>query len=105
LDYDKAWDLLAERIRGNYDIETIDKKSGRITTDWIFTTDGSDYKVQITFKFSSDKKNLKLKADSLYHKVYKGTITGTVYDDYGWLPGSDTKVLNDVYGDISALLG
>ena len=105
LSYDKAWQMLVDHMKKEYDIETLDKNSGQLRTDWIYTTDENDYKVRITAKFSEDKKKLELKADSLYHKVWNGSLTGTVYEDYGWIPGSDTKTLDDAYGEISALLG
>jgi PBP1b-binding outer membrane lipoprotein LpoB len=105
LSYDNAWQMLVDHMKKEYDIETLDKNSGQLRTDWIFKTDENDYKVRITAKFSADKKKLELKTDSLYHKVYKGSLTGTVYEDYGWIPGSDTKVLDEAYGEISALLG
>jgi hypothetical protein len=111
LDYDKAWQLLVDHMKKEYDIETLDKGSGHLRSDWILGTadspdiDGADYKVRITIKFSDDRKKLRLKTDAQYHELYKGNYTGTVYDDYGWSSGSDTKVLDDVYKDLSDLLG
>jgi hypothetical protein len=108
LDYDKAWQLLVDHMQKNYDMEKVDKDTGHMRTDWILDPAGDDrddYKVRITVKFTDDRKKLKLKTDALYHKVYEGQLTGTIYEDYGWIPGGDTKVLNEVYGDISGLVG
>ena len=113
LAYDKAWQLLVDHMKKAYDIETLDKGSGHLRTGWILCgptsdrddIDRADYKVRITIKFSDDRKQLRLKTDAQYHELYKGNYTGSVYDDYGWSSGSDTKVLDDVYKDISDLLG
>ena len=108
LQYNEAWQLLVDRIRKKYDIEILDKDSGYLRTGWIYTTGGSvrsDYKTRIIAKFSPDKRHVELKVDALFHKLRVGAVTGDVYADYGWIPGIDTQLLDDVYGDLSALLG
>lgn len=108
LDYDTAWQMLVDRIRKNYDIEIMDKDSGYLRTGWIYTESGterSNYRSRVTLKFSPDKRKLELKADALFHRMKTGSLSGRLIRDYGWVPGTDTQLLNDVYGDISALLG
>lgn len=108
MDYETAWQTLIDRIRKSYDIEIVDKDSGYLRTGWIHTSTGSsrsDYRTRITVKFSTDKKNLEIKTDAMFHKEQRGALSGRLIRDYGWIPGTDPQLMSDVYGDISALLG
>lgn len=107
LRFEDAWQLLVDSIRKKYDIEIVDKDSGYLRTGWMYTSGGtprSDYKTRVTIKFSPDKRKLELKGDAMYHKLEYGA-TGGMARDHGWFPGTDTELLNDAYGDISALVG
>ena len=108
LGFETAWQMLVDRIRKSYDIEIMDKDSGYLRTGWIYTSTGSarqDYKTRITIKFAQNKEKLELKIDAAFHKIKRGAVSGDVKQDYGWLPGSDSQLADDVYGDLSALLG
>ena len=108
LQFETAWQMLVDRIRKSYDIEIVDKDSGYLRTGWIHTSTGSvrsDYKTRITIKFTPDRTKLELTADSMFHKEKRGAVSGRLIRDYGWLPGTDAQLVNDVYGDVSALLG
>ena len=108
MQFETAWQMLVDRIRKSYDIEIVDKDSGYLRTGWIYTSTGSarqDYKTRITTKFATDRKNLELKIDAAFHKIQRGAVSGRTMQDYGWLPGSDSQLSDDVYGDLSALLG
>lgn len=104
----QAGQRLVDRIRKSYDIEIMDKDSGYLRTGWIHTFTGSarqDYKTRITIKFAQNKEKLELKIDAAFHKIKRGAVSGDVKQDYSWLPGSDSQLADDVYGDLSALLG
>jgi hypothetical protein len=106
LSYDKAWDLLVGHMKNKYPVAKADKESGRVQTEWIEDPDYTwGYKVRISVKLVKDKGQAQIQTDAIYNKVTKGDLSGTIYKDYGWIPGSDQKTLDEVHADLSALLG
>ena len=100
LTYEEAWQALVD-ISAKWGVESMDKDAGYLRTAWVFST-GKDrgtggpftYGKRTTFKFSEDRKTLRIKTEAYYSVPPYGT-------DYGM----DSAFDNDAVSEISGKLG
>jgi hypothetical protein len=97
---DQIWRLLVDTLSQRYDLEVLEKDSGYLRTSWKYTyikggkvTDR--YRSRIVVKLNgSPWDQARVKCESNW-----------LEKDKGWILGYDTRLLEDVYGDIQGKLG
>lgn len=90
LKYDNAWKQTVDITTKKYDIEFLSKEDGYIRTAWIYhlSNYGTKYSARVIIKFNNDN-TIGIKTDAKFSNKF----------------GYDMYILNDVYNDLSALLG
>lgn len=96
---DKIWRLLVDTLSQKYDLEVLEKDSGYLRTSWKYTyvrrgEISSRYRSRIVAKFLGEQwEKVQLKCESNW------------LENEGWIMGYDTRLLEDIYGDIQGKLG
>jgi len=96
---DQLWRLVVDALAQKFDMEVLDKESGYIRTSWKYTYVIEEkiienYRSRIIIKFLGEAWNtLQVKSEANW--MEKG----------GWILGYDTRLLEDVYGDIQGRIG
>ncbi len=97
LSYDQAWEACIDTLVRRFDLTVIQKDSGYARTNWLYTwyvdEDRQDYRVRVTLKFSGDKSKVAIKTEAEYGGSGE------------WIQGTDSALLEDIYGDLSGKLG
>jgi hypothetical protein len=97
---DQIWRLLVDTLSQRYDLEVLEKDSAYIRTSWKYTHIKSGkvsdrYRSRIVVKLSGSPWNqVRVKCESNW-----------LEKDAGWILGYDTRLLEDVYGDIQGKIG
>jgi len=100
-----TWRTIVDALTHHYDLEVIDKDSGYLRTSWKYTyiQEGivnQNYRSRIVLKFVGDDwKVLQVKCESNW------LSSGGLGEPSGWILGYDSKLLEDVYGDIQGRVG
>ncbi len=95
VDYDKAWTTVTDVVSRSFDCDTLNKENGYVQTKWIDSWGGKvrdDYFVRLTVKFSTDHRNVDIRAEAKYEGE----------DD--WELGTDTELQDKVFSDLAAQL-
>lgn len=92
------WSTVVDALSSKFDLEVLDKESGYVRTGWNNTIASSGknsqrYRARIITKFNSDFTVLQVKSEANW------------LDDGVWVNGYDTRVLEDVYGDLQGRIG
>ena len=100
IEYDQAWEEVADVLARRFDIEMVEKETGYIRTSWIYTwwKDGvrtENYRVRAMIKFTPGKEAVALKTDAQYLDQARG----------GWLTGADSLLLDTLKTDIMGTVG
>ncbi len=97
---DEVWRLVVDTLSQRYDLEVLQKESGYIRTSWQYTIVtprgriSPEYRSRIVIKFLGDDwKTAQVKCESNW------------YEEGGWVMGYDTRILEDVYGDLQGKIG
>ena len=99
MEKDRIWRLLVDTLSQKYDLEVLEQDSGYLRTSWKYTyirggAISNRYRSRIVVKLPDEDWSLaQIKAESNW------------LEDEGWVPGYDTRLLEDVYGDIQGKLG
>ena len=98
IDYDQAWEEVADALARRFDLEMVEKDTGYIRTSWIYTwwKDGKhteNYRVRAMVKFTPGKESVALKTDAQY------------LEQDGWTTGADTLLLDTLKTDIMGTVG
>ena len=99
---DDLWRTVVDTLSQKYDLEVITKDSGYVRTSWKYTYIIPDrnivsdrYRSRIIVKFSGEAWNvLQVKCESNW-----------LEPKAGWVLGYDTRLLEDVYGDLQGRVG
>ena len=99
LEYSDAWDMIVDTVAKKFDLELVEREAGYLRTSWKYTYIVSKsvcdrYKSRIIVKFESGKK------DAFSVKTETQWLT-----ENGWVPGFDSMILEDVYGDLQGKVG
>ncbi len=99
LEGDELWTTTVDAMARSFDLEVMDKPSGYIRTSWKFTFIRSGevidrYRARIVVKFQgTDWTTLEVKSEANW------------LSDRGWEVGYDSRLLEDVFGDLQGRLG
>ena len=91
LTFDQAWQKIVSILVENYDLNFINKEVGYIKTDWKypkFHDEHKNYRVRVIAKFSTDKKQLKV-------KLLAETLIGA-----NWVACMDSAFMTSIKTDI-----
>lgn len=95
----KLWRTVVDTLTRKYDLEVIDRESGYVRTSWkhTYVVQGAvseRYRSRIVLKFVGEKwEQLQIKCESNW------------LAQSGWMLGYDTRLLEDVFGDIQGRIG
>jgi hypothetical protein len=96
----QIWEMLVDTLSQKYDLEVLQKDSGYLRTSWKYTFfEGSrvveHYRSRIVVKLNGvpvwNKAQIKCESNWM--------------EKQGWIMGYDTRLLEDIYGDIQGKLG
>lgn len=96
---DDVWRVLVDTLSQTYDLEVLQKDAGYMRTSWKYSyirggQVSSRYRSRIVVKLTgADWRSLQVKCESNW------------LESEGWVLGYDTRLLEDVYGDIQGKLG
>jgi len=93
---EKAWPLVIDLLTKRFDIAYMSKESGYARTGWLYTWTGelrADYRVRATIKFPLQGKTIDVKSEAEYGRAF------------GWVRGTDTRLLQTLKSDIMGTLG
>jgi hypothetical protein len=94
--YDEAWNRCVDVVARKFDLDApLSKESGYLRTCWMYNWTGGftpDYRVRVSLKFAPDRKSVDVKTEA----EYGGAA--------GWIPGSDTRLLETVKADIMGVV-
>ena len=100
LEKDVVWRMLVDTLSQKYDLEVLEKNSGYLRTSWKYTqvsrfgTVSDRYRSRIVVKLlGTDWGKVQIKCESNW------------LSDRGWLMGYDSRLLEDVFGDIQGKVG
>ena len=94
-----AWKTVVDAIAQKFDLEVLDKESGYLRTSWKFSyiiqgKVSDKYRSRIIIKFQSgEAKLIQVKSEANW------------LETDGWILGYDTRLLEDVYGDLHGRIG
>jgi hypothetical protein len=97
---DKIWEILVDTLSQKYDLEVLERDAGYIRSSWKYTFFEGEkvidrYRSRIVVKLTGtptwDKAQVKCESNWL--------------DKHGWILGYDTRLLEDIYGDLQGKLG
>jgi hypothetical protein len=100
LSHGQIWEMLVDTLTQKHDLEVLQKDGGYIRTSWKYTYFEGDkvidrYRSRIVVKLSGspswDKAQVKCESNWM--------------EKQGWIMGYDTRLLEDIYGDIQGKLG
>jgi hypothetical protein len=99
---DDVWRTVVDALSQKYDLEVIEKESGYLRTSWKYTyvqpgqNSVSDrYRSRIVAKFMGDKWDVvQVKCESEW-----------LEPNSGWIMGYDSRLLEDVFGDLQGRVG
>jgi hypothetical protein len=97
IDYEKAWVLVSDLLIKRFDLEMINKESGYIRTNWLYSWTGrltQNYRVRVTVKFNKEKHSVEVKSEANYMRT-----------NGEWVAGSDTRLLETLKTDIMGSVG
>ncbi|MDA8100291.1 MAG: hypothetical protein M0042_11780 [Nitrospiraceae bacterium] len=97
IDYDKAWNNVIDLLTKRFDLEIINKDSGYVRTNWLYTWTGDftdNYRVRVTAKFNKELKKVEIKSEANYSSIHGD-----------WVSGSDTRLLETLKQDIMGMIG
>ena len=98
---DQMWRLVVDTVSQRHDLEVLEKESGYLRTSWKYTyitprvgSISEKYRSRIVVKFLGDNwKTVQVKCESNW------------LDRGGWVMGYDTRILEDIYGDLQGKIG
>ncbi len=97
---DKIWEVLVDTLSQKYDLEVLERDAGYIRSSWKYSyfsgqqvVDRYRSRVVVKVKGTPDWDTVQVKCESNW------------LDDRGWILGYDTRLLEDIYGDIQGKLG
>jgi hypothetical protein len=100
---DVVWRVMVDSLSQNFDLEVLEKDSGYARTSWKYTYMVKDmvkgqvserYRNRIIVKtIGEDWKTVQVKCEA--HWLGK----------HGWIMGYDSRLLEDVYGDLQGRIG
>ena len=100
MEKNELWRMLVDTLSQKYDLEVLEKDSGYLRTSWKYTQvsqfgNVSDrYRSRIVIKLiGSNWSKIQVKCESNW------------LSKRGWLMGYDTRLLEDVFGDIQGRVG
>ena len=100
LSHGQIWEILVDTLTQKHDLEVLQKDGGYIRTSWKYTYFEGDkvvdrYRSRIVVKLSGSPSwnKAQVKCESNW------------MEKQGWIMGYDTRLLEDVYGDIQGKLG
>jgi len=98
------WRTIVDALTQQFDLEILDKDSGYIRTSWKYTyiqqgLVSQNYRSRIVLKFVGDDwKVVQVKCESNW-------LESSSFRGSGWVLGYDSKLLEDVYGDLQGRVG
>jgi hypothetical protein len=96
---DDIWRVMVDGLSQKFDLEVLDKESGYLRTSWKYTFIvrghiSERYRARIIVKATgADWKTVQVKSEANW--LAKG----------GWMMGYDSRLLEDVYGDLQGRIG
>jgi len=99
------WRTIVDALAHQFDLEVIDKDSGYVRTSWKYTyiqqgLVNQNYRSRIVLKvLGEDWKIVQVKCESNWLEE------GGMGRPAGWILGYDSKLLEDVYGDLQGRIG
>jgi hypothetical protein len=91
---DQVWYVVADTIADKYDIETIDKDSGYVSTACMSTPD-ERYRTKVIVKIPPGKEKVLIKATAHWYDSRSKT----------WITGYDSLLLKEILGEIQDKVG
>ena len=96
---DDLWKIVVDSLSQKYDLEVLEKDSGYLRSSWKYTyiirgTVSDKYRSRIIVKFVGDD-----------WEVAQVKCESNWLETRGWILGYDTRLLEDVYGDIQGRVG
>jgi len=94
--YLQSWNSVLDIFVRKFDIAIMEKDSGYIRTNWVYTSTGKlrgDYRVRVTAKFNPERTKVDIKTEASYQL------------NNGWVQGSDTALLGTLKADIMGSVG
>jgi len=98
LSKDDLWRSVVDSIAQKFDLEVVEKDSGYLRTSWKYTA----VRGHITPMYRS---RIVLKIPGGSREIVQVKCESNWTQGYGWIVGYDTRVLEDVYGDIQGRVG
>jgi len=95
--FDSAWNNVLDLFVRKFDIAILEKESGYVRTNWVYTWTGSlrdDYRVRVTAKFNPERNKVDIKSEANYKRP-----------NGGWVQGSDTALLQTLKADVMGSIG
>jgi len=105
IDKPNLWRTIVDALTQQFDLEVLDKDSGYLRTSWKYTyiqqgLVNQNYRSRIVLKFVGDDwKVVQVKCESNW--LQSGGFGAAA----GWILGYDSKLLEDVYGDLQGRVG
>ena len=100
LNNDKIWEILVDTLSQKYDLEVLEKDAGYIRSSWKYSyfaggqvVDRYRSRIVVKVKGTPDWDTVQVKCESNW------------LGNKGWILGYDTRLLEDIYGDIQGKLG
>lgn len=100
LSKDDMWRMTIDTLSQRHDLEVLEKESGYVRTSWKYTyitpfgAISEQYRSRIVVKFlGGDWKTAQVKCESNW------------LEKRGWIMGYDTRILEDIYGDLQGKMG
>jgi hypothetical protein len=100
LSKDALWRALVDGLSQSFDLEVLDKESGYIRTSWKYNYVILD---RVTDRYRS-RMIVKCR-DENWGTIQVKCEANWLEGDRGWIVGYDTRLLEDVYGDLQGRVG
>lgn len=108
---EETWRLVVDTLTQRHDLEVLEKESGYIRTSWKYTyitpmgQISEHYRSRIVVKFlGEDWKTAQVKCETNWMEKGQGGCIGGISRG-GWVMGYDTRILEDIYGDLQGKIG
>ena len=96
---DVIWRVIVDSLSQKFDLEVLDKDSGYLRTSWKYT--------YIVGKYVSERYRARIivKTVGSEWKTVQVKSEANWLERHGWVMGYDSRLLEDVYGDLQGRIG